>query len=302
MEYRGKIIKLIEDEGITKCLFDILEQSDSHKYIRELDESFDILEKIFPESIPMKQVGRCDYHVVDTWTHSVNALEELEKIMSNDQYFEIHLKDAYKVHMNEKIEGHHTRMQLLKLAVLFHDVGKPESRWIDEHGKVRFRGHEIVGAAMAEKIAERLELKNKEKEYFIKMVREHMWPLGLYKKNDVSGKTLFDLFKRLKEDTLDLFLLGLADIIATRILLNPDEEMRMYKIHIEYIVNNYLTRFKESADLVEAIDKRDIKNRFNIRKKQLNKIIENAKEAIFEGMIPPQEEAVIRYIELNRRL
>lgn len=44
-----------------------------------------------------------------------------------------------------------TRADLvLRLAALFHDIGKPRTRKIDEHG-VTFRHHEAVGAKMARK-------------------------------------------------------------------------------------------------------------------------------------------------------
>jgi len=70
-----------------------------------------------------------------------------------------------------------------------------------------------------------------------------MIPLVLYKENDVSGERLHSMFANLKDDTLDILIISLADIVATRKLLHPDEDMGKYKIHIEYLANNYLTRF-----------------------------------------------------------
>lgn len=50
-----------------------------------------------------------------------------------------------------------TRADLvLRLAALFHDIGKPQTRKIDEHG-VTFRHHEAVGAKMAKKRLRALE-------------------------------------------------------------------------------------------------------------------------------------------------
>ncbi|MBT6446140.1 HDIG domain-containing protein [bacterium] len=50
-----------------------------------------------------------------------------------------------------------TRADLvLRLAALFHDIGKPLTRKIDEHG-VTFRHHEAVGAKMAKKRLRHLE-------------------------------------------------------------------------------------------------------------------------------------------------
>src|SRR3989304_3613362 len=39
-----------------------------------------------------------------------------------------------------------TRREVLKLAVLLHDVGKPETRSVDPDGRIRFTGHDRLGA------------------------------------------------------------------------------------------------------------------------------------------------------------
>ncbi|QEK13391.1 CCA tRNA nucleotidyltransferase [Crassaminicella thermophila] len=294
-----KILSL-DWKDISKELFYILGEKRTYYYIQIMDKELHLFDKLFPEIIPMKEVGRCDYHVVDAWTHSLYALKEIESIIYANGYFEYHLRCEYEKHIEKIFSNGHTRMQLVKLATLFHDIGKPKACWIDEKGKTRFRGHEILGVEIIEKIADRLQLNQEEKWYLSKMVKEHMWPLGLYKRNDVSGKTTYDLFKNLKEDTLDVLLISLADIISTRKLLYPNEEMGMYKIHIEYLANNYLTRFKNIQDISEILREEDIKKKFSIKDpKKIEILLEEIKKAIFLGKIPPVKENAILYIKEN---
>ena len=53
-----------------------------------------ILEKIIPKVKSMKEVGKCKYHKVDCFTHTIYALEEFEKLIKENK-FPSHLKDEY---------------------------------------------------------------------------------------------------------------------------------------------------------------------------------------------------------------
>ncbi|WZL73427.1 HD domain-containing protein [Clostridiaceae bacterium 35-E11] len=293
-------ISQVVGESVSHELFHLLESQRTHYYFTFMDNELNLLDKIFPEIVPMKKVGQCDYHVVDSWRHSLYTLKQVEKIIYAYGYFECHVAEAYEKHMQEIVGGNHTRKQLVKLAALFHDIGKPGSKWIDEYGKIRFRGHEIVGMEIMGEISERLNLSGKEKRYLCKMVKEHMWPLALYKMNDVSGKATYDLFKNFGDDTLDVLLIGLADIISTRKLLNPHEAMGMHKIHAEYLANNYLTRFKTIMDISDIFDGEDIIKNFEISDEDMiNELFEEVRKAIFYGIIPPQKDSALRYLVEN---
>ena len=62
----------------------------------------------------------------------------------------------------------------LVFAALFHDLGKPPTMQRDETGRIRFNGHESVGADMTEKIMRRLRFSNEEIEATVEMVQNHM--------------------------------------------------------------------------------------------------------------------------------
>jgi poly(A) polymerase len=291
-------IKEVSGERIGNELFKILAFKRSYYYFNFMDKHLTLLGKIFPEIEPMKNVGRCKYHVVDSWTHSLHTMKTIEKIIYADGYFEDHLRKAYEKHTSQIMDNEHARIQLIKLAALFHDIGKPKARWVDETGRVRFKGHEIAGEEIMADISDRLRLKRIEKKFLCKIVREHMWPLTLYKTNDVSGRALYDLFKNFGESTLDIILIGLADIISTRQLLKPHEEMGMYKVHAEYLANNYLTRFRKLEDISSTINGNDILKNFEIEDKTIiGELIDSVKKAIFFGKIPLEKERILTYIE-----
>ncbi len=142
-------------------------------------QKFGLLKNIIPEleeGINCEQSGE---HIYDVWNHLLHALQ--------------HAADK-----NWPLE--------IRLAALFHDIGKPRSRRaspdafaqvlgsaaqnslkvrpLPDHSqkytgsakkKYTFYGHEVVGARMARKIMERLKFPKKEIELSEKLVRNHMF-------------------------------------------------------------------------------------------------------------------------------
>jgi poly(A) polymerase len=78
----------------------------------------------------------------------------------------------------------HTRIMLellpqevslpLVFSVLFHDIGKPRTSMVDEEGRIRFNGHDRIGAEMTEAIMERLRFSRAEIDATVEAVRQHM--------------------------------------------------------------------------------------------------------------------------------
>jgi tRNA nucleotidyltransferase (CCA-adding enzyme) len=111
-------------------------------------EKFGLLKNIIPEleeGIGCEQSGE---HIYDVWNHLLHAVQ--------------HAADK-----NWSLE--------IRLAALFHDIGKPKSRRLGEKKKYTFYGHEVVSTRMAKKIMERLKFPKKEIELVEKLVRNHMF-------------------------------------------------------------------------------------------------------------------------------
>lgn len=78
----------------------------------------------------------------------------------------------------------HTRLMLsllpeevslpLVLSVLFHDIAKPATYTVDETGRIRFNGHDKLGAVMAGDILRRLKFSNDVISATTTMIEHHM--------------------------------------------------------------------------------------------------------------------------------
>lgn len=227
---------------LQKKLLDSLNSKYTYKEIEKLDKE-DILESIIPQVKEMKLVGECKYHVVNAYDHSINALKEFEEIINEKNFFPTHLKSSIESYLNNNEGLKISKLELLKLGVFLHDIGKPGSRTIDETGRAHFRGHEKVGANIAFELGEKLQLNENDRDILCKYVKNHMILLILFKTNDMSEDKLFNLFDLLGEDIIGITLLGYADIVATRKLLNPNEDMGVIKTYMEYVLTNYIYKY-----------------------------------------------------------
>ena len=95
----------------------------------------------------------------DVWTHTLHCL------------------DAYAAHrIGEPWED-----LVVGLAVLCHDMGKPDTSYTDENGRIRSPRHDILGVPVAKTFLDRLTRQKKIFEEVLPLVEQHMRPLALYR-------------------------------------------------------------------------------------------------------------------------
>lgn len=147
----AKILKHISEERIRDEFSKIIMTSEPMPGIIMLEKT-GLLDYIVPElkeGIKIEQKGE---HIYDVWEHLLRALQH-----AADKGWPL----------------------FVRLAALFHDVGKPKTRRWDrakgKGGKYTFYGHEVVGARMTQKMMERLKFPNKITDNVVKLVRYHMF-------------------------------------------------------------------------------------------------------------------------------
>lgn len=99
----------------------------------------------------------------------------------------------------------------LRLAMLLHDIGKPDAMTIDEEGKTHFHGHAAVSADMAERILRRLKFDNDTIRMVCRLVRYHDYGNGM----DMDIRLARRAMNRIGEEAFPgLFAVKRADILA----------------------------------------------------------------------------------------
>lgn len=137
-------LAIVSRERIRDELTKMLGLADADRCLNDLLET-GLLELFAPELAAMRGVAQGDYHHLDVWDHTLLALRNLGP------------GDL-----------------VASLGVLLHDVGKPPTRSVDAEGRVRFLGHEAVGAEAAERWLREMRYPASVASQVAKLVKGHM--------------------------------------------------------------------------------------------------------------------------------
>jgi poly(A) polymerase len=103
------------------------------------------------------------------------VLPEIEALKGCEQPPQFHPEGDVWVHTRLMLSLLPSEVSLpLVFSVLFHDIGKPPTYSVDADGRIRFNGHEKVGATMTEEVMQRLRFPRKDIDATVEAVANHM--------------------------------------------------------------------------------------------------------------------------------
>jgi len=206
-------------ERICEELAKIFSCGNSYKYVLEMDD-FKVLEAIFPEILLLAGVDQGEFHHLDVWRHSLQTLAELEKILKNlKKTFSKRCAQEIDRYLNLAVCGKRTRLWLLKLACILHDIGKPYTKFTGEDGRIHFYAHEKKGVKIIRAIASRMKLSGKETSILKNAVKFHL-RAGQLVNRMPSERAKFRFFRDAQGDAVLVLILALADRRAMRGVLS----------------------------------------------------------------------------------
>lgn len=151
-------------------------------------------------------------------------IPELNDCYNFNQHNPNHDKDVFE-HIMSVLDTIEPKLEL-RLAALFHDIGKPNTFTMDEDGIGHFYSHHKESARICREVMKRLKYSNKEIEYVSELVYYHM---TRYEKLRTPSVKKF--INKVGVDRLDdLFKLFIADRIGSKA---PYEFDGIYKLKFE---------------------------------------------------------------------
>jgi poly(A) polymerase/tRNA nucleotidyltransferase (CCA-adding enzyme) len=205
------LITRVAPERIRDELVGILGEPVAGAGLRALDR-LGVLAIVLPESLPMRATAQPLPHHFDVWEHSLRAVEGMDALLAELDAL-APWGPGLRAHLALDLGGGLTRREALKLAALLHDVAKPETR-AEVGGRIRFIGHDEVGARRTAGIAQRFRLSRHAAQVLERLVAEHLRPMHLAQAGLITRRARFRFFRALGEEARDLLLLALADAAA----------------------------------------------------------------------------------------
>ncbi len=117
------------------------------------------------------------------------VLPQVEKLKGVQQPRAFHPEGDVFSHTLLMLEHLNKPSLLLAFACLFHDLGKPKTFRVSD--RIRFSGHDKVGAEMSDKILKSLRFSNKDRADIVACVQNHMRMMEAPKMRDATLKRLF---------------------------------------------------------------------------------------------------------------
>lgn len=221
-------ITIISKERIIKEIYKVVDLPQGmYNFILKLDE-LELLNYIFPEIYHQKEIKQ--------------------------------QPDIRKIHMEGDTVYHHTLSVLRNaksgiinsLAALFHDVGKNEKTREEVNGKIRFIGHENIGAYLAKKILYDMKFSNEIVKKVCFLIKNHMIIHQMTNHQKFTDKAIRKFIRDCEDqETIDqLFDLVNADSLGT---------LQQFSDGTIGVIANHDTEYKRIIDLKKSDEKINIK-------------------------------------------
>lgn len=159
---------IVSYERIRDELMKILARPTASDALRDILE-LRLTDVIAPEFEAMVGVEQGHFYHLDVWEHTLLVVRNLWTV-GCAEFGAANSEEIVQTPSTQKS----TPSLPLILSALFHDIGKPQTRMVDENGRTRFFGHDDVGAEMTRRVLRRWKLAERDIEPVALLVRHHM--------------------------------------------------------------------------------------------------------------------------------
>ena len=234
--------------------------SDRPRQALELMDEAGLLEVVLPEVTACKGVEQGGWHTHDVFGHTLGAVEKAR------------------------------REELVRLAALLHDIGKPVTATPDG----AFIGHDVEGARMASEALRRLRFSNAIADRVARLVRLHLRPVFYEGEQWKDGAV-----RKLARDAGDLLwpLLDLARADIAASAYPEPEKLDELEARLKRVLAERPSRFQLPVRGTDIMRVRRLEPG-----PEVGRVKRRLEELLLEGVIEPEREAVLAYLEAHPQL
>ncbi len=182
---------------------------------------------------------------------------------------------------------------ITRLALLLHDIGKPDRQTFGVDGIAHYYHHEQRGADLARAILERLKFSNDHTDTVVTLVANHMRP-----PRAASTRTL----RRFKRDLGELWPDALEVRLADRIAHVTDGSDPQLEYHRDFAALTALPAQLEGFTQAQlAVTGQELMQAFDLEAgREIGDLKRRAAEAVIEGEIENERGAILEYLHRDR--
>ncbi|MFW6035498.1 MAG: HD domain-containing protein [Halothermotrichaceae bacterium] len=262
-------------ERIHKEIVEIFREKKIAEVIADIEDKFNLISALVNPVDALKQTGKNKYHSENAWKHSCLALKELEKVLEKLYFSKL---------ISEK------NIYMLKLAALFHDIGKVKARH-KKGDRIHYYGHEKVGADVMKYQLRRLKFSRSEIKYITGIIRYHMRPMMLYLADNLTIKGKVRFYRDAGKLSIPVLVLSLADKTSSMLINKRDDEIVKYRNFIKGMLAEY-DKYTARTEIL-LLTGADIIELFNLSEgPEIGRLLIKVKTAQALDIIKTRDEAV----------
>jgi poly(A) polymerase len=286
----------VSGERVRDELLAILSLDGARGHLEVLDR-LDLLCRIIPELAGTKGVDQPKEHYWDVWGHLVHTVETAERVTKGHQnspiYSLVYWTAETDAHFGQKISDGHTRRTFLKLAALFHDISKPETKHVDETGRTRFPDHSGLGSAVAAKRLTHLRVGSRGIATVRRIIEEHLRPTHMMQGvEQPTNRAIYRFFRDLGDAAIDTLYISLADYLGAK---GPELDLDDWSNHARMVAHVLQVGMQPPPpkEASRPLNGHDLMEHFNLDPSPLiGMILASIDEAWAAGEITTREEAL----------
>jgi poly(A) polymerase/tRNA nucleotidyltransferase (CCA-adding enzyme) len=283
----------------------------------EMLNDIGLLALVLPEVAATIGVEQTFPHLYPVYEHTLNALADaaaLRDWITKDHVTPPNQAHAFvqeklaiwrhrlRNHFGGVVASGHLRADWLLWYVLFHDVGKPQTRTVETTNqgmiRTRFFEHEAIGAELTEQRLTTLRFSRNEIELAASAVRTHMRPHHLHTSfagQPISRRAMFRFFRDVGGKHsgigpgLDAILVALADRLSVTQDIPPDDTG-----YVEHLGQLLQFAFEYGGQITQPlVDGHTLMRRLSVAPgPRLGALVEHLMEVQAEGEIRSEEDAI----------
>ncbi|MEG1299555.1 MAG: HD domain-containing protein [Erysipelotrichaceae bacterium] len=209
------------------------------------------------------------YHSLNLWEHTLHVIANTGKYL-----------DSFNKEEKARI----------RLAALFHDIGKPSTQSVGEDGFYHYLEHDIVGVKLSEAILSEYKFSNEEKKYILNLIKLHQTNF-----NGESQKSVKKLMiKAGKNLIFPLLYLMMADNDA-----HIKNEKRIKTLKIAENTVQLILNQRDALSLKDlSINGNDVMQILNQSSgKEVGAILNKIFEVVLSGTVKNKKSEIIKYLK-----
>ncbi len=257
MREKKELLRFVSAERIWSELSKLLMGEHAAKILLSYS---DVLDTVLPELAPMRGFDqRNPHHIYDVLTHTLTALDHTESDL------------------------------VLRLAVLFHDCGKPNTFSVDEKGIGHFYGHARESVRLTEQRLAALKVDSRTKDRVLRLIEHHDSP---------PEETLQQVVRRMRKLEDDYPLL-----VALRRADNRGQAPLYHRADLHdrcmALYHEAISASAEETGRKLCLNGNDLLNAGALPGKNIGSLLLALSDAVLENKVENEKTALVSYAKMN---